>query len=212
MWLTTRFSTEHADQVRDKLVLLIPLKCERYFNDGRIDDVSRKAVEAYRRLLNFCAKANTACAVTPIKTLGGVEYSHFTDNYAAPGGVEKLSVFRFCGTKPKYAPAFCVQPDMEQVFMKGDKTLKPYVLYHLPTGRKAKYSPHNCEQLALHVLRFTYNKIMAEYAHGGWLGKLFSLFFGTMTKEDMEIALKGLDEERLIKDSGDGITRLAQCF
>ena len=104
----SNFLTHHAESVRDKLILFVPLKSERYFHDNRIDEVKLAVEQAYAGLIDFCKTSNIACVVAPIQTLGGVEFDSFVENQR--GGISKLSKFRFCSNESKYLPLFCVQP------------------------------------------------------------------------------------------------------
>ena len=104
------FFMNHTKSLKDKFVLLVPLKCERYFHDGTIDEVADRVSEVYSALIDFCRANNIACAVTPIQTLGGVEFDKFIDNRSLISNLSKLSSYRFYGDKPEYMPMFCVQP------------------------------------------------------------------------------------------------------
>lgn len=96
-------------EFKDKLVLLVPLKSELYFHTNTIDKVTEKIEETYTELIKICKANHNAVAVTPIQTLGGVEFEKFVDNTGiAP--ISKLSRYRFWGNPPKYTPQFCVQP------------------------------------------------------------------------------------------------------
>ena len=107
----TRFVTDHPDEFKDKLIMFVPLKSERYFHDGKIDSVKQAVVSTYSAIVSFCKQCNTACVVTPIQTLGDVEFDTFIDN-PKPGvsSLTKLSKYRFCGDDAKFMPIFCVQP------------------------------------------------------------------------------------------------------
>ena len=99
----------------EKLVLLVPLKCERYFFEQRMDKVLSRIETVYSELIAlFKQNGRIACAVTPILTLGGVEFDHIMkEGGTIPLTVEgcpKEVVYRFRGDKPKYNPVFCVQP------------------------------------------------------------------------------------------------------
>jgi hypothetical protein len=104
------FFKDHKKSLKNKFVLLVPLKCEKYFHDNSIDEVSSRIVIAYSELISFCEGNNIACAITPIQTLGGVEFDKFVDNNNAISQLTKLSSYRFYGDNPKYQPMFCVQP------------------------------------------------------------------------------------------------------
>lgn len=104
------FFMDHTKSLRDKFILLVPLKCERYFHEGIIDEVTDRVETTYSTLIDFCKANNTACAVTPIQTLGGVEFDKFVDNKNTISSLTKLSSYRFFGNNPEYEPMFCVQP------------------------------------------------------------------------------------------------------
>ena len=97
--------------------------------------------------------------------------------------------------------------------MAGDKTdiVRRAEWFNLPIGHKAEYTPHNCEQLPLHIIRFMFNKRKAE-APGGFLGDLASFLFGTITMGDMQNALDKLSSKNLLKDTGEGIKIIKKCF
>lgn len=107
--LVTSFFKSNPDVVADKLVLLVPLKCEKYFRNGTIDDVTYAVEKAYRSLIEFFKQQNIACAVTPIQTLGDMAFDCFVANERGVG-VSQVARYRFVGDKPRYCPMFCVQP------------------------------------------------------------------------------------------------------
>lgn len=106
------FFTTHTASLKDKMLLLIPLKSERYFHDGRMKDVEQRVRTEYEELMNFCRKNNILCAITPIQTLGGVELDKLVDNQnpLTQAFSPVVGSYRYFGKPPKYSPAFCVQP------------------------------------------------------------------------------------------------------
>lgn len=104
------FFMNHTKSLKNKFILLVPLKCERYFHEGIIDEVADKVETTYSSLVEFCKANNIACAVTPIQTLGGVEFDKFLENKNSLSPLSKLSSYRFFGSNPEYQPMFCVQP------------------------------------------------------------------------------------------------------
>lgn len=100
----------------ERLVLFIPLKCERYFHDKRMGEVVERVKETYAELIKlFKDSHKIACAVTSIQTLGDVELDKMAcdasgnavlNEFGYPAQVD----YRFCGASPKYRPLFCVQP------------------------------------------------------------------------------------------------------
>lgn len=105
-----KFFTKHSKSIKDKMILLVPLKSELYFHEDRIEDVASRVKEVYKELIELCKKNNIACAVTPIKTLGGVEFNKFVDCNIPHSDLKKLSTYKFYGNNPQYEPMYCVQP------------------------------------------------------------------------------------------------------
>ena len=107
--LVTDYFEKNSGVVKNKLVLLVPLKCEKYFKENEIEDVTSVVLRTYSKLLQCFKKSNIACAVTPIQTLGDVVFDKFEENTRGVG-VSKIAKYRFFGDNPKYRPMYCVQP------------------------------------------------------------------------------------------------------
>lgn len=107
--IVTHYLKDNAAAIKDKLVLFVPLKCERYLHDGILPQVSVKVKETYGELTDYFMKNNIASYVTPIITLGGIEFDTMTDTVQA-GDTAKISRFRSWKLKPEYKSLFCPQP------------------------------------------------------------------------------------------------------
>lgn len=108
--VVTHYIKDNSEAVKDKLVLFVPLKCERYMHDGRINEVTKKTMETYDELITFFKSNNIASFVTPIITLGGMEYDKMVDAPSGIGDVAKLATYRSWDKQPQYKPLFCSQP------------------------------------------------------------------------------------------------------
>lgn len=108
--IVTHYLKDNISAVKDKLVLFVPLKCERYAHDKRIEGVTSKVEATYGELIEFFKKNNIASVITPIQTLGGMEFDHMEDNTSGLGGIKKIAVYRPWATKPQYRPLYCPQP------------------------------------------------------------------------------------------------------
>lgn len=114
--ITNFFKTTLPKLEGEKLVLLVPLKCERYFNERRMDEVAAKVKESYAELIEQLRKSQrVACAITPILTLGDVEFDSMERDNGGEIAINEFGTprqvnYRFVGEKAKYNPAFCVQP------------------------------------------------------------------------------------------------------
>lgn len=113
--ITDFFSKSLDRMTSEKLVLLVPLKCEKYFYLGQMDCLLARVEEVYADLLkSFMDNDRIVCAVTPILTLGGVEFDRFGRDgdkvLVNADGCPADVIYRFRSTDAKYVPAFCVQP------------------------------------------------------------------------------------------------------
>ncbi len=101
------------------MVLFVPLKCERYYNEGRMEEVSEAVQKAYAELIQYLQQpglagmtAPVSIAVTPILTLGGAEFSRFERDEAGeiaedPDGRPRRPLYHFpdmnvSGPEPKW--------------------------------------------------------------------------------------------------------------
>lgn len=125
--LLTQFFKETLNSESDeKLIMLIPLKCEKYYHDGKIDEVTNKVKEVYRELLTFLRdrdndngmKGKFACVIAPILTAGEIVFERFegtdgrvTEVVDSTGNVVPAKVtYRYLRPGAKYSPQFCEQP------------------------------------------------------------------------------------------------------
>lgn len=100
----------------EKLILLVPLKCEKYYYQHRMAEVNASVKEAYKDLIEFLnTTPQVACAITPILTIGGIEFDDFSRNGSGtiitnPGGLPDETHYKFYAPRPKLRPMYCVQP------------------------------------------------------------------------------------------------------
>lgn len=176
-----KLAFEEAD-ISMSLVLFVPLKCERYLVDGRIEEVRDKTIESYKDLIHYFKRfANKyEVAVTPIFTLGDAMFSHFKRD-------EKTMEIKMKG------PGI---PD-EAVYYFGDTAVKePHPLY--------------CEQplvyLLVYLMQMTRNAKKNEYDRGSSIYKslliLQQIIFRTTSARDYDEQMKTLMQA--LKKSGDG--------
>lgn len=102
---------EHDDE---KLVVLIPLKCEKYFHEKRMNEVVAKVEDKYSSLISlFKGDNKICCTIAPILTLGDVEFDDFTYDGGnvrlAPDKCPENVLYKYVG-ECKYSPLFCSQP------------------------------------------------------------------------------------------------------
>lgn len=108
--IVTHYIKDNSALVKDKLILFVPLKCERYMHDGVINEVSQKVIASYSELITFCMDNNIASFVTPIITLGGMEFDKMVDAPIGISEVRRIAMYRPWDKMPEYRPLFCPQP------------------------------------------------------------------------------------------------------
>lgn len=102
---------EHEDE---KLIVLIPLKCEKYFHQKCMNEIVAKIEEKYSSLISFFRCDNKiCCTIAPILTLGDVEFDDFSYDSGnvrlAPDMCPENVMYKYVG-ECKYSPLFCSQP------------------------------------------------------------------------------------------------------
>lgn len=205
-----------------KQVIFLPIKCEKWFHEGKIDTVVEKIKTTYATSIKeLKARNKTEISILPILTAGDITFAELREPYILVDPVTNRE--RRCsrisdrmvvladGKNYKVASHEILNEDPQGIFTNAPGIKRPSAWYRLKNGRESKYTPYNCEQLPLHIIRFMFNKKKSE-APSGFLGFLANLFFGSITAGDVQKALDQLSSENLLKDSGEGITILKKCF
>ena len=171
------------DEKERKIILLVPLKCEKYAVSNKLPELSKTVCEVYKPLVDNVLqnyKERIGIFVTPIQTLGGVVFNKFVcddnnelvldiENNNSP--IPQFKFFRAIPTHaPMYMPAYCVQP-----------------LYYL--------------------ISFTLNQYKYNKSQGGAVGTLFKNLF-SMFSSDLEFYQACQNFVSKIKTSGDGYLSL----
>lgn len=207
-----------------KQVLFVPIKCEKWVKEGKVEDVVKAIEEKYDATIRDLRASNkTEISIIPIETAGDIIFAELKEPYIlfntqnnSQVRCAKISdrlVLLPDGKNRKIMDVEILNDDPEGVFKFGEDVsdiVRPNAWFHLRNEPKAAYSPNNCEQLPLHIIRFMFNKKKAE-SWGGIIGDLVS-FFGGISSKDMQKALDNLSQANLIKDSGEGIKVIKKCF
>lgn len=100
-----------------RLVLFIPLKCEKYYEEKRMDELTEQVKEEFSSLISYLAKGDlknsTIVAVTPILTLGCIAFDSFDRNPQGDiilNSQRKPKVFYRYIQGKSFAPKYCEQP------------------------------------------------------------------------------------------------------
>ena len=108
--IVKNYIIKHVAEFQNKLVLFVPLKCERYFHEERMHEVANRVIDVYGDLKNFFLENNIASIISPIMTLGGMEFDKMIDNSTGMGAISKIATYRIYEEVPVYEPLFCAQP------------------------------------------------------------------------------------------------------
>lgn len=152
--ITNFFKETLNSESSEKLIMLVPLKCEKYYHNGEIDDVKEKIKETYAELLDFLKDKNNtnglkgkfACVITPILTVGEIIFDGFSES---DGVIDEIEV----------SDGIAIPQKVNYKYLKAG----------------AAYSPEYCEQPLYYLLSFIskqYLKLKDEKEASGWIGKL----------------------------------------
>ena len=205
---------DSQDTRKAKQILFAPVKCERWIKDGKIDEVTRKIEEIYSTTIqDFMASSNNGISIIPVETAGDIIFSEFKDPYILLNNqtissvhCAKISdriVLFTDGKMHRITEDETLVADPGAVFDSWNKVIRPDEWFHLRNAPKATYSPHNCEQLLLHIIRYKYLKATLK---SSWFGtNSNNVFFGNILLNDIADVLGRLSQANMIKDSGEGI-------
>lgn len=159
---------DDKDGADAKMVIFVPLKCEKWAQEGKLDEVACRVKDVYavpiQALSNF---KNVEVDIIPIQTVGSIVFSEHLKSYLCLHGndtplrcslADGKKKVRFAdgservvdGTKDK----FVIDP--QSPVREGSSILRPNSWFKVVSK---SYSPHNCEQLAYYILRF----VLAKY-------------------------------------------------
>ena len=232
-----------------KLVIFTPIKCEYWAKRNLLDKVAEAVKDDYKTSINALRKYKSVqLEILPVQTVGSAEFSEHLEALICEWTEKRFIFFskecsskcselqngnirlsngdiRAKRTKKK------IQEDLDAVLIPDTDIIRPNSWFRIDSP---VYKPHNCEQLALHILEFMLAKVVdakiteeqnqnplirgiriaANFIlNVGTLGlweKLCDLF-GGISIEQMQNAMKKLNDRNLIKHSGEGITILETC-
>lgn len=161
---------EDRDNLRNwdkKLIILAPVKCEKWTRSGHADAVKERTLQVYKQLINTWV--NNPCVeiwVMPLETVGGIEHASLMDGYRAYKTAsdkvgEVVSVNDLTGMVHFKNGRTCDPADLYMVENDPDASLlKNFTQLPLSWYRTNgdKFTPKNCEQPAYQIIRFLVEK------------------------------------------------------
>ena len=211
-------SSGEGKEPSPKMVMFVPIKCEKWLHNGTISVVNEKIKEKYAPIIHhLIMRPNTDVSIIPVETAGDIEFSEMRDPYivVSPDGsklrcskVTEKTVVLEDGKMYSLKPEDMLNDDPDGVFFFDDDEMnipRPSSWFHHRCATP-QYQPHNCEQVALHVLRF-YLNVTKKHRTGGWFERFLGRF-GRITLQDLNNTRIELYNRGMIKEDKDGIERL----
>lgn len=205
-------------------VIFVPIKCEKWVKKSGVDSVTEAVKKLYAATFkDLEVTEKIEISIIPIETAGDIIFEELRESFLLYNIVTKT--YQKCsldknddnivilrdGKPHKKKDYEIVNEDMEAKFH-GTEIHRRSAWYSLRHEPKASYTPHNCEQLVTHILRFMFNKFKQENERWWIIGDIWRFFFGGIDPKEMEVALNKLSDSGLIKNNGDGIVILKSCF
>lgn len=203
-----------------KMVVFVPLKCEKWVKEKRINEVTARIKEVYATCIqNLMAYSKMSISIIPMETSGNILFSELREAYIyndiegpvrcckIDDGIIRLGN----GENELLMEGDVIYPDPESV-ISGTNLTRPYAWYHINPA-DGSFAPHNCEQLPLHIIRFMLSKLYDAETRksGGFLGWFTDLIrrigqiFGSMDPKELQEIISRMQRNGIIKDSGHGI-------
>ncbi len=106
-----------------KLIIFVPLKCEKYYHENSINIVTAAIKKQYKELLDYIKnnnKLSVCTTITPILTVGDIVFDKFNKNadesikVVSKGNTRKMIpaevIYKYRNSTAKYNPEYCEQP------------------------------------------------------------------------------------------------------
>ena len=141
-----RSALQEGQQLSPKLILFVPLKCEKYYYDKTplmsINDLRECVREGYRNLFTFFkSRTEYTVAITPILTLGDVVFDHY-----------KTRTIKLANGMERQIPIMYGE-DREDLTAASMCDIPRYPMFHF-RNEQPSFSPRYCEQPLLYLLAY----------------------------------------------------------
>lgn len=209
-----------------KMVVFVPLKCEKWVKEGRITEVNNRIKDVYSHTIKALDRfAKMTIAIIPIETAGNIIFEEFKDAYTYKGKIGPLrkcclisdNMIRLSNGDPKKIKEGDIVNEDDNATIAGTNLMRPYSWYRI-NPNDSSYAPTNCEQLPLHILKFHLGKTidiqMSKVQSMGWFTKLWKRLTGAFgsidPKEYQQIQGKMIQDGVINEDNG--IEYIKRCY
>lgn len=159
---------DDKDGADAKLIIFVPLKCEKWIKDGKVEDVKKRILEVYEPTLHALSKyVNVEIDVIPVQTVGNIIFQEQSkamvcvtkDGSRRCAIVNNKSDVRFEDgtTEPINIERQKFIVDANAVIREGSTLIRANSWF---TTVGKEYAPQNCDQLAFYILKFYLAKVL----------------------------------------------------
>lgn len=218
-----------------KMVLFVPIKCEFWAKQGRINEVVQRVKDVYGvTIKNLSAYAKMEIGIIPVQTAGNIEFVELKEPYVVqtPKGIVRCcktsnTMIRLEDGKNRPIDPNNLPVEDAKAAFPNASFARPYTWYRISVdpiqhSLVTEFAPHNCDQLTLHILRFVLKKsrdIEAMNSKSSAFATFFkniwsriSAIFGNVNRDRIEEILLKMTRDEVLKDSGDGIEYIKRCY
>ena len=160
---------DDKDGADAKMVIFVPLKCEKWAHEGSLELVTERVLQVYDTPIRALAQMkNVEIDILPIQTVGNIVFKEHLKSYiclSESDGPIRCSILDgktrvrfhngFERAIDKASDRFVL--DMQAAIKEGSTILRPNSWYKVT---KKDYEPHNCDQLAFYILKFMLSKYL----------------------------------------------------
>lgn len=231
-----------------KLVIFAPIKCEKWAKGRCLNEVTDRVKSVYKTTIVALEKyQNVQIEFLPIQTVGSIIFKEHLEAYIFSGKKRFMLFFeksfrskcsplssgkvRLSDGKEVDSTTGTLIEDNEAILIPDSDIMRPNSWFAI-TGRS--YQPHNCEQLAFHILDFMLGKtidaqirekesqnpiaagakrvlnfILDIPTFGLW--SQLKEYFGDIPIDKMQSIIDKMKKQGLIKYCGEGIEIYKKC-
>ena len=239
---------DDKDGLEAKLVIFTPIKCERWAKTNQLELVSDYTQEDYRTAIIGLKHYRTVqVEIVPIQTIGSVVFREHKEAFLCKWTKRILLFFekdyiskcaKLNDKRVRLSNGMEILASSNMLFEDGDAVLIPNTAIVRPNAWfdivSEQYAPHNCEQLAFHILEFMLAKvidaqirqdentngvirILSQVGNGllniATLGLWDELkdIFGGISINNMDDIMHEMHQKKLIQTCGEGIQIIKKC-
>lgn len=221
-----------------KLVIFSPIKCEKWARENALDKVVERTKEVYATAIaGLEAHSNIIIEFIPIQTIGSMVFKEHLPAtifswtktillFFSKTVTQKCSIInddkvRLSNGKEMLISSGNISDDYSAVLIPDTDIIRPNSWFEVTSS---EYAPHNCEQLALHILDFMLRRMIDAKIRkdreqniiargvkkvGNFIMDIATLglwsYFGDIPLEKMERIISTMKSSEIIKYSGEGI-------